>query len=70
MFWFSLALVLISSEIITAYLYVTLRAKPALNPNESLEELEELEELKEKIKLLEDQVSSLRVAQGMRRRDG
>lgn len=64
MFWFSLAIVIISSEIITAYLYVTLRAKPELNSNESLDEL------KEKIKLLEDQVSSLRVAQGMRRRDG
>jgi len=64
MFWFSLAIVIISSEIITAYLYVTLRAKTELNPNESLDEL------KDKIKLLEDQVSSLRVAQGMRRRDG
>lgn len=64
MFWFSIAIVIISSEIITAYLYVTLRAKPELNPNESLDEL------KDKIKLLEDQVSSLRVAQGMRRRDG
>ena len=64
MFWFSLALVVISSEIITAYLYVTLRMKPELNPNESLDEL------KERVKLLEDQVSSLRVAQGMRRRDG
>ena len=64
MFWFSLAIVIISSEIITAYLYVTLRGKPELNPNEALDEL------KEKIKLLEDQVSSLRVAQGMRRRDG
>ena len=64
MFWFSIAIVIISSEIITAYLYVTLRAKPELNPDGSLDEL------KEKIKLLEDQVSSLRVAQGMRRRDG
>ena len=64
MFWFSLAIVIISSEIITAYLYVTLRAKPELNPNESLDIL------KERIQLLEDQVSSLRVAQGMRRRDG
>ena len=64
MFWFSIAIVIISSEIITAYLYVTLRAKQELNPNDSLDEL------KEKIKLLEDQVSSLRVAQGMRRRDG
>ena len=64
MFWFSIAIVIISSEIITAYLYVTLREKPELNPNESLDEL------KERIQLLEDQVSSLRVAQGMRRRDG
>ena len=64
MFWFSIAIVIISSEIITAYLYVTLRAKPELNQNESLDIL------KEKIQLLEDQVSSLRVAQGMRRRDG
>ena len=63
MFWFSIAIVIISSEIITAYLYVTLRIKPELNPNESLDEL------KERVKLLEDQVSSLRVAQGMRRRD-
>ena len=64
MFWFSIAIVIISSEIITAYLYITLRVKPELNPNESLDEL------KERIQLLEDQVSSLRVAQGMRRRDG
>lgn len=64
MFWFSIAIVIISSEIITAYLYVTLRGKPELNLNGSLDEL------KDKIKLLEDQVSSLRVAQGMRRRDG
>ena len=63
MFWFSIAIVIITTEIIAAYLYVTMRAKPELKPNESLEEIQE------RIKLLEDQVSSLRVAQGMRRRD-
>ena len=63
MFWFSIAIVVISSEIIAAYLYVTMRAKPELRPNESLDEIQE------RIKLLEDQVSSLKVAQGMRRRD-
>jgi len=63
MFWFSIALVLITSEIIVAYLYVTMRTKPELVTNESLDEIQE------RIKLLEDQVSSLRVAQGMRRRD-
>ena len=63
MFWFSIAIVVISSEIIAAYLYVTMRAKPELKPNESLDEIQE------RIKLLEDQVSSLKVAQGMRRRD-
>ena len=29
-----------------------------------------LEDLRERIRLLEDQVSNIRVAQGMRRRDG
>jgi len=63
MFWFSIALVLITSEIIAAYLYVTMRAKPEPKPYDSLDGIQE------RIKLLEDQVSSLRVAQGMRRRD-
>lgn len=65
MLWLSIALVIISSEIVLAYLYLN-----AIRQPKQLVSDINLEDLKERIRLLEDQVSSIRVAQGMRRRDG
>jgi hypothetical protein len=65
MLWLSIALVIISSEIVLAYLYLN----AIRQPKQLLSDIN-LEDLKERIRLLEDQVSSIRVAQGMRRRDG
>jgi len=65
MLWLSIAMVLISSEIVLAYLYVNaIRQPKQLVSNVNMEDLEE------RIRVLEDQVSNIRVAQGMRRRDG
>jgi hypothetical protein len=65
MLWLSIAMVLISSEIVLAYLYVNaIRQPKQLVSNINMEDLEE------RIRVLEDQVSNIRVAQGMRRRDG
>jgi hypothetical protein len=65
MLWLSIAMVLISSEIVLAYLYVNVIRQPKqLVSNINMEDLEE------RIRVLEDQVSNIRVAQGMRRRDG
>ena len=65
MLWLSIAMVIISSEIVLAYLYVTVIRQPKqLVSNINMEDLEE------RIRVLEDQVSNIRVAQGMRRRDG
>lgn len=65
MLWLSIAMVLISSEIVLAYLYVN-----AIRQPKQLVSNINIDELQDKIKSLEDQVSSIRVAQGMRRRDG
>ena len=65
MFWLSIAMVLISSEIVLAYLYVN-----AIRQPKQLVSNVNIDELQEKIRSLEDQVSNIRVAQGMRRRDG
>ena len=65
MLWLSIAMVIISSEIVLAYLYVNVIRQPKqLVSNINMEDLEE------RIRVLEDQVSNIRVAQGMRRRDG
>ena len=67
MFWFSIAIVIISTEIMftVLYMYRTFHPKgPTELQNENI-----IQELRDKIQSLEDQVSSLRVAQGMRRRD-
>ena len=65
MLWLSIAMVIISSEIVLAYLYVTVIRQPRqLVSNINMIDLEE------RIRVLEDQVSNIRVAQGMRRRDG
>ena len=65
MFWLSIAMVIISSEIVLAYLYVN-----AIRQPKQLVSNVNIDELQEKIRSLEDQVSNIRVAQGMRRRDG
>ena len=65
MLWLSIALVIISSEIVLAYLYLNAIRQPKQSEGSI-----NIEDLKERIRLLEDQVSNIRVAQGMRRRDG
>jgi len=65
MLWLSIALVVISSEIVSAYLYLN----AIRHPKQSGSDIN-IEDLKERVRLLEDQVSNIRVAQGMRRRDG
>lgn len=68
MLYFSIAIVIISTEIMftVLYMYRTFHPKgPTELENETI-----IQELKDRIQSLEDQVSTLRVAQGMRRRDG
>jgi hypothetical protein len=65
MLWLSIAMVIISSEIVLAYLYVNVIRQP-----KQLVSNINIDDMQEKIRLLEDQVSNIRVAQGMRRRDG
>ena len=68
MLYFSIALVIISTEIILAILYWYKIYHP--DNNITFKEVSELAQMEKKIRELEDQVSSIRVAQGMRRRDG
>lgn len=64
MMWVSIALIVIVTEAILYDLYKESRKQKPEKENESLDTIEE------RLKALEDQVSSIRVAQGMRRRDG
>lgn len=64
MLWISLAAIMIVTELILFDLYKMRYLDKQNTKNESLDSFEE------RMKMLEDQVSSLRVAQGMRRRDG
>lgn len=64
MIWISLAAIVIVTELILFDLYKMRFENKQDTKNESLDAIEE------RMKALEDQVSSLRVAQGMRRRDG
>jgi len=64
MIWISLAAIVIVTELILFDLYKMRFQDKQDTKNEGLDRLEE------RMKALEDQVSSLRVAQGMRRRDG
>ena len=68
MLYFSIALVIISTEIMFTVLYMYRTFHPQ-GPNGMANEIE-VETLKEKVQALEDQVSNIRVAQGRRRRDG
>jgi cytochrome c-type biogenesis protein CcmH/NrfG len=63
MMWISIALIVIVTEAILYDLY-----KERFKKQEP--EKEDVVDYDERLKALEDQVSSIRVAQGMRRRDG
>jgi cytochrome c-type biogenesis protein CcmH/NrfG len=63
MMWISIALIVIVTEAILYDLY-----KERYRKQET--ENEDVVDYEERIKALEDQVSNIRVAQGMRRRDG
>jgi len=63
MMYLSIALVVIVTEAILYDLYKTKRS------NQEIEN-EDVVDYEERLKALEDQVSNIRVAQGMRRRDG
>jgi hypothetical protein len=62
MMWISIALIVIVTEAILYDLYKERRKQEP--------EKEDVVDYEERLKALEDQVSSIRVAQGMRRRDG
>jgi hypothetical protein len=64
MIWISIALVIISTEFILAVLYYLRETRKPIEINIDVNAIED------RLKALEDQVSSIRVAQGMRRRDG
>ncbi len=61
--WLSIALIVIVTEAILYDIY-----KERFRKQET--ENEDVVDYEERIKALEDQVSNIRVAQGMRRRDG
>ena len=63
MMWISIALIVIVTE---AILYDIYKIKTSREETEN----EDVMDYEERIKALEDQVSNIRVAQGMRRRDG
>jgi peptidoglycan hydrolase CwlO-like protein len=65
MMWISIALIVIVTEAILYDLY-----KERFRKQEPEKENESLDSIEQRLKALEDQVSSIRVAQGMRRRDG
>lgn len=62
MMWVSIALIVIVTEAILYDLYKESRKQEPKKEN--------VVDYEERLKSLEDQVSSIRVAQGMRRRDG
>ena len=69
MLWFSIALVIISTEIVLTILYFNSRSKPEQEISEKNDVLLDIEKLNERLKQLEDQVSTLKISQGMRRRE-
>lgn len=69
MLWFSIALVIISTEIVLTILYFNSQSKPEQEMSEENDVLLDIEKLKERLKQLEDQVSTLKISQGMRRRE-
>ena len=69
MFWFSIALVIIATEIVLTILYFNSQSKPKQEMSEKNDVLLDIEKLNERLKQLEDQVSTLKISQGMRRRE-
>ena len=69
MLWFSIALVIIATEIVLTILYFNSRSKPEQEMSEENDVLLDIEKLNERLKQLEDQVSTLKISQGMRRRE-
>ena len=69
MLWFSIALVIIATEIVLTILYFNSRSKPKQEIAEVNDVLLDIEKLKERLKQLEDQVSTIKISQGMRRRE-
>ena len=69
MLWFSIALVIIATEIVLTILYFNSRSKPEQEISEENDVLLDIEKLDERLKQLEDQVSTLKISQGMRRRE-
>ena len=69
MLWFSIALVIIATEIVLTILYFNSRSKPEQKMSEENDVLLDIEKLNERLKQLEDQVSTLKISQGMRRRE-
>ena len=69
MLWFSIALVIIATEIVLTILYFNSRSKPEQEMSEENDNLLDIEKLNERLKQLEDQVSTIKISQGMRRRE-
>jgi len=69
MLWFSIALVIISTEIVLTILYFNSQSKPKQEMSEENDVLLDIEKLNERLKQLEDQVSTIKISQGMRRRE-
>lgn len=69
MLWFSIALVIIATEIVLTILYFNSRSKPEQEMSEENDILLDIEKLNERLKQLEDQVSTIKISQGMRRRE-
>ena len=69
MLWFSIALVIISTEIVLTILYFNSQSKPKQEIAEENDVLLDIEKLNERLKQLEDQVSTIKISQGMRRRE-
>lgn len=69
MLWFSIALVIISTEIVLTILYFNSQSKPKQEMDEENDVLLDIEKLNERLKQLEDQVSTIKISQGMRRRE-
>ena len=69
MLWFSIALVIIATEIVLTILYFNSQSKPEQEKSEENDVLLDIEKLNDRLKQLEDQVSTLKISQGMRRRE-
>ena len=69
MLWFSIALVIIATEIVLTILYFNSRSKPEQEMSEENDVLLDIEKMNERLKQLEDQVSTIKISQGMRRRE-